>query len=359
MANANTKACKLIKNPDDEKFWEAECNFQGCPTIAITKGGRIFVGWYKGGWCEPSMQNYNVLVYSDDFGKSFSKPVLIIPSCKAELIHALDIQLWLSPEGKLYVFWVQNNVEIAGKGKRGYCVDGYIFEDRTHSEWVTVCDDPDADVLEFSSPFCLDKGFLRCKPLVSQSGRWINFNYSQDGERYEYSVSDDNGKSYTHKFGAKKIATPFDETMAYQKKDKSIRMLARSYIGELAESTSFDDGETWSEATLSGIESPNTRFFVSRTPGGKVILINNCDRYIRKNMSVYLSDDDGATWQYRKCIDGRSDVSYPDADFYGGRIYTVYDRGRSTDKEILFLSFTEEDIMNPYAELKPTVISKI
>lgn len=358
MANANKTACDLILRPTDSKYSEAIRKFQGCPTIAVTKGGRIFAGWYSGGWCEPNIENYNLLVYSDDSGKTWTDPMLIIPSNKAELIQALDIQLWISPEGRLHVFWVQNNVRLAEKGVRGYCVDGYIFDDNTHAEWVTVCDDPDAEILEFSAPVCLDKGFLRCKPLVLQSGRWMNFNYSQDGTRYEYSISDDNGKTYLHKYGAQKIATPFDETMAYRRNDGSIRLLARSYLGELAESISYDNGETWSEAALSGIVSPNTRFFVSRTPSGRILLINNDDRLSRTNMTIYLSDDDGATWKYKKCIDSRADISYPDADFYNGRIYMVYDRERCGAKEILFLSFTEDDITDENYVLRPSIISK-
>lgn len=358
MKKADILSCELLLNTNDPKYDERIRRYQGCPTIAITKKGRIYAGWYSGGRCEPHIENYNIVVYSDDFGKTWSKPLLIIPSNEKELIQALDVQLWISPEGKLYIFWVQNNVEIAQIGKSGYYVDGYLFTDAHHAEWVTVCDEPDADEPEFSKPRYLDKGFLRCKPLVLGNGRWLNFNYSQDSTRYEYSISDDNGKTYTHMLGSEKVATPFDESMAYQKKDGSIRMLARTYVGELAECTSYDNGETWTKAVLSGIDSPNTRFFVSRTPSGNVILINNDDRIMRCKMTVYLSEDDGETWKYKKCIDFRGGTSYPDADFYDGRIYMTYDCCRVSEREILFLSFTEEDIKNPDCVLTPQIISK-
>lgn len=358
MFQADILSCELLFNTSDSAYDEDIRRFQGCPTIAITKKGRIYAGWYSGGRCEPHIENYNVLVFSDDLGKTWSKPLLIIPSNKDALIQALDIQLWVSPEGKLYVFWVQNNVEVAQVGKRGKYVDGYLFNDVTHAEWAIVCDEPDSENPEFSHPKCLDKGFLRCKPLVLNNGRWINFNYSQDSTRYEYSVSDDKGKTYTHMLGAEKVPTPFDESMAYQKKDGSIRMLARTFVGELAECTSYDNGETWTKAVLSGIDSPNTRFFISRTPSGNVILINNDDRTYRCKMTVYLSEDDGETWKYKKCIDSRMHISYPDADFYDGKIYMVYDHDRVLDREILFLSFTEEDIKDPDCVLTPQIISK-
>lgn len=358
MAHANTHPCALLRRPTDPQYAESIRRFQGCPTLAITRGGRIYAGWYAGGTREPHIENYNLLVYSDDLGMTWSQPVLIIPSDEAALIHALDIQLWIAPDGRLHVYWVQNNVERAEPGKSGHYVDGYLFNDHTHAEWVSICENPDAAEPVFSAPRCLDKGFLRCKPLALSTGRWLNFNYSQDSIYYEYSISDDQGRTYRHLCGAEKIATPFDETMAYERRDGSVRMLARTYTGELAESTSPDGGETWTTALPSGIANPNTRFFIARTPSGRVLLVNNDHRHRRCNMTLYLSEDDGATWAYKRCIDTRDEISYPDADFYDGRIYLIYDRERCGAKEILFLSFTEENIMDARWHFEPRIISK-
>ncbi|MBE6688287.1 MAG: exo-alpha-sialidase [Ruminococcaceae bacterium] len=364
--NASKIQCELLMYPTDEKYSEKIRHFQGCPTLAVTKGGRIFAGWYSGGTREPHMDNYNLLIYSDDKGKTWSHPVLVIPGNKEKFIHALDIQLWTSPEGKLYVFWVQNNTayetdpkpENLKPNQPWVCVDGYQFPDFLHAEWVSVCDEPDAEVLSFSQPRYLDIGFLRCKPLVTKSGRWINFNYDQMSERYGYSISDNNGKSYTHLYGAEKVSTPFDEAMAYQKEDGTIRMFARTDVGYLAQSVSHDDGNTWEKAENSGIVAANSRFYVSRTPSGRVLLVLNDDSKTRCKMTAYLSEDDGETWKYKKLIDPRPDISYPDIDFHDGRIYLTYDRERTGAKEILFTSFTEDDIMDDSYEFKIDVISK-
>ncbi|MBQ7901786.1 MAG: exo-alpha-sialidase, partial [Clostridia bacterium] len=272
MKYANTIA-NVLYQPTDCKYDQKVRQWQGCPTIAITPGGRIYAGWYTGGSREPHINNYNMLVYSDDKGKSWSEPLLIIPGNEELQIQALDIQLWTAPDGRLFVFWVQNNVEKACGDMLGFFSDGCLFTDNVHAQWMVVCDNPDSDTPTFSQPRCIDKGFLRCKPLCTKSGRWILFNYSQDANRYGYSISDDYGETFTHMEGAEKIATPFDETMAYQLDDGSIRMMARSYIGELAESTSTDNGETWSKAIPTGIESPNTRFFVAKTLNGNVLLV--------------------------------------------------------------------------------------
>ena len=363
--NASYVSCDCILYPSSDKYSEKIRNFQGCPTIAVTRGGRIFLGWYSGGTREPHMDNYNLLIYSDDKGKTWSEPVLVIPSNKEKFIHALDIQLWISPEGKLFVFWVQNNTDLESSPKPQLkknqpvgCVGGYRFPDFLHSEWAIVCDKPDDDILSFSAPRYLDIGFLRCKPLVLKDGRWINFNYDQEHDRYGYSISDDKGQSYKHYYGSEKVSTSFDETMAYETNDGRIRMLARTNKGYLAESISSDGGYTWSDAALCNIENPNTRFFISRTPSGRVILINNDDTKERKNMTVYLSEDDGVSWKYKRLIDERNSLSYPDADFHDGRIYLTYDRERTGAKEILFTDFTEEDIMKSDYKFDIHIVSK-
>ena len=35
--------------PTDAKYAENIRLFQGCPPIAVTRGGRIYLGWYSGG----------------------------------------------------------------------------------------------------------------------------------------------------------------------------------------------------------------------------------------------------------------------------------------------------------------------
>lgn len=351
--------CELILHPTDPRYTDEHLRrFQGCPTLAVTPGGRIYMGWYAGGDREPHMDNFNLLMFSDDGGETWSGPLLVIPSDRERWVHALDIQLWTAPDGRLFVFWVQNNTEPTELGRPGYAVDGFVFYDKIHAEWVSVCDNPDADEPVFSAPRCLDRGFLRCKPLVLDTGAWLNFNYDQSSDRYGYSISNDQGRTYRHAYGAVKIPTPFDESMAYQRRDGSVRMFARTSVGEIAESVSRDGGETWEPARLTGLPNANTRLFVARTPSGRVLLVNNDDAHRRCRMTVYLSEDDGQTWPYRRCIDERDSLSYPDADFYGGKIYLAYDRERCGAREILFAAFSEEDILHPERALDIRVVSK-
>ena len=364
-------ACRVQYRPTDPKYDEKIRKFQGCPTIAVSRGGRVFLGWYSGGICEPHMENYNYLVYSDDGGKTFEAPLLVIESEKERNVHALDIQLWIAPNGSLWVFWVQNNT-IPLNDENKYMLsasqtsklpvvdrDGYLFPDMRHTSWCVVCDNPDAKDPVFTEPRLLDIGFLRCKPLVTDSGRWIFFNYDQLNDTYGYSISDDNGKTFSRHYGAKKIPTSFDEAMAYQKRNGAIRMFARNESGELSEAISLDDGFTWSEALLNGISSPNTRFYISRTPSGRIILVNNDMRDARCRMSVWLSEDDGETFVYKKLVDDPDYfTSYPDVDFFDNKIYLTYDRERTGAKEIRLLVFTEDDVISSCTELRSKIVSK-
>lgn len=366
MDNARNVPCQVLKNPWSSKYWENIRIFQGCPTIAVTKGGRIFAGWYAGGLREPHMSNYNLLVVSDDGGKTWSKPLIVIPGSYEYSIHSLDIQLFIDPKGVLHVQWVQNNTVKPGMDYNNMSKfmgparsDGYIFGDFVHAEWEITCDNPDADLqeLEFCEPRYVYPGFLRCKPTFIDENNWVCFAYDQMTDRYGYNLTCDGGKTFTRHYGGKKLNTPFDETMAYKMEDGRLRMFARSSLGVLAESFSYDNGLTWTDGQDSGITASDTRFFVQKLPSGRVLLINNDDPKARSKMTVQLSEDDGLTWKYKKCIDERDNISYPDADILDGEIYLVYDRGRTSHKEIIFTKFTEEDIMNNN-EIELNVISK-
>ena len=363
--------CGMLYRPKNEKYAESIRAFQGCPTLSVTRGGRIYLGWYAGGAREPDMENYNLLVYSDDNGETFSAPLLIIPSEPERGVHALDIQTWIAPNGALWVFWVQNNAFRVTDALSPLCeaqkdlrivvqFDDWIYPDLRHAAYFSVCENPDAENPVFSAPRCFDIGFLRTKPLVLSTGRWLLCNYDQLSESYGYSISDDAGQTFRRLYGAKKNPTPFDETMAYERRDGSIRMLARTADGALAETISRDGALTFSDAVSTGIPSPNTRFYIGRTPSGRILLVNNDDPKIRHKMTVYLSDDDGETFQYKRRVGDETHLtSYPDVDFYDGKIYLTFDHGRVDEREILLSVFTEEDVMKNTDEPIPTkIVSK-
>jgi hypothetical protein len=117
------------------------------------------------------------------------------------------------------------------------------------------------------------------------------------------------------------------------------------------QSTSADGGRTWSEPTEPpGIRQPNARFHVRRLASGRLLLVKHGDRIDahegRVQLSAWLSDDDGATWQGGLVLDERAGISYPDGlQAPDGTISISYDRNRATDGEILLARFTEADVL--------------
>lgn len=353
MNNAKSYPCPVLYNPASSKYWESVRVFQGPPTIAVTKGGRIFAGWYTGGPQEPHMRNYSILVYSDDGGRTWSRPLLVIPGSYEKCIHNTDISVFVDPNGTLHVLWVQDHAEptpedrpTAKPGQPLCFVDGYMFDDYEHSQWEILCEDPDAETLSFTEPRYLYQGLLRTKPTFLDNGDWIYFAYDQIDDRYGYYISSDAGKTFTHYYSAKKLPTEFDEVTAFKRNDGTLKMFARCELGELAQSISYDNGKTWCEATLSGIASANSCYAVQKLPSGRVVLILNNHRKLRDRMTVLLSEDDGNTWTYKKCIDSNGLVFCPSADYHDGKILLTYCRRSALCEEIMFASFTEQDIID-------------
>ena len=331
-----------LKFCPDGRFDESKRFWQGCPTIARTRGGRLYAGWYSGGSREPSLDNYNVLVRSDDNGRSWSCPVLVIPSLKDQEICCIDIQLFTDPEWRLWIFWTQRNFH-------------YELTDERHlSTLAAVCDDPDAEDLKFCEPFFVTPGFLRCQPTVLSDGRWMLCAYDFREGDYHYSVSGDAGATWERRVGARRCCERnFDEPMILERRDGSLWFLARTAVGVgfLAEAESFDGGNTWGESRLTDIADPSARFFLRRLRSGRVLLVKNDsrlqDRSIkeRTKMTAFLSEDDGRSWCASMVIDP-GDSSYPDAvEDEAGNIYLVHDRGRYSFREIVISRFTENDIL--------------
>jgi predicted neuraminidase len=137
-----------------------------------------------------------------------------------------------------------------------------------------------------------------------------------------------------------------DEHMLVQRRDGSLLMWVRTKYG-IGESTSTDDGKTWSDVAPSSVAHTTSRFFIRRLKSGNLLLIkhgNLDERGARKDLRAFISTDDGKTWRGGLLIDDRKNVSYPDAvESPDGVIYMIYDLERTGDKQILMATFTEAD----------------
>lgn len=318
--------------------------FQSMASIEVT-GERIWAAWTVGGDKEPHPHNYIVLAYSDDQGATWIDPFIIIDHDDAlnSGIKVCVPNLWLSPQGELWCFYVQAGTcvivipnpeatpeEIQWTGPR-YIIDTFgaqkiptvIIDDYGREEWL----------------ICAENG-------TTENGAYLN--------KTSIFSSTDKGKTWKRKSEAISTATSkrFHESQILELKDKTLWMLSRIENGSgggVEQSFSYDRGVTWTDyvANLgSPLISPGSKFHIERLPSGNLLWITNLSTATRTNLMAFLSKDDGKTWSHSLTIDDRTTVAYPDAAIDSeGNIYVIYDRNRSIQQEIRMSVFNESDII--------------
>jgi len=329
-------------------------------TIGIerTPKGRLWACWVAGG---DSPKAFFVLATSDDDGETWSKPRLVVDSHSPRLPRDRSIlvgNLWTDPLGRLWLIFDQSMEMFDGRG----------------GVWASICENPDAEEPAWSPPRRIWHGVTLNKPTVLSTGEWmlpisldqrLGTHPSERGMFGPFQglfpeldplrganvfVSTDKGATWQRRGGVAFPNPDWHEHMIVERRDTSLWMLARTAKG-IMQSTSADGGRTWSEPTEPpGIRQPNARFHVRRLASGRLLLVKHGDRIDahegRVQLSAWLSDDDGATWQGGLVLDERAGISYPDGlQAPDGTIFISYDRNRATDGEILLARFTEADVL--------------
>ncbi len=341
---------QLVKIPDKNHSLVTR-KFQGIPSLAISTKGQLWATWYAGKTSAEDKNNYVVIANSGDKGKTWTEKLVVDPDGDGP-IRAFDPELWLDPQGKLWVFWSQtigHDAAIAGL-------------------WAMTNNNPDKDGSKWSKPRRITDGIMMCKPTVLSSDEWLlPVAIWHSDKSAKVVVSTNNGRSF-NLLGACKVpkkAQNVDEHMIVEKKDKTLWMLVRTTYG-IGESFSKDRGKTWSDLVPSAIQHSPARFFIRRLRSGNLMLINHGPvnkKTGRSHLTVYLSKDDGKIWSSGLLLDGRNGISYPDGQQGSdGIIHIIYDYSRTGAREILVAKFTEGDIAagkpeSPTVSLR-TIVSK-
>ena len=317
--------------------------------IARTPGGRLWACWVAG---EDGAKAFFVCAVSDDDGETWSKPVLVIDGQSDKLPMPRSVlvgNLWTDPLGRLWIFFNQSMAQFVGRS----------------GVWAAICDNPDSAKPVWSAPKRLWHGFTLNKPTVLSNGDWllpISLNRAGFGpfngafkaldpfRGANAFLSKDHGATWQRQ-GHLQFPNPdWDEHNFIERKDGSLWMVARTGKGPM-QSFSTDLGKTWSTPTaVESFSHPVARLHLRRLVSGRLLLVKHGDaidtNHGRKQLSAWLSDDEGQTWNGGLMLDERAGVSYPDGfQSPDGTIYISYDHNRSTDGEILLARFTEEDIL--------------
>ena len=126
-------------------------------------------------------------------------------------------------------------------------------------------------------------------------------------------------------------------------------MLSRGVKAAL-QSFSGDGGKRW-EPQSDAFPHVNSKCTIRRLKSGAILLIRHGQDMAtatpsRRELTAFLSRDDGRSWSPGLLLDERDGVSYPDiSQAPDGDIYIHYDRNRNTDSEILFARIREEDVL--------------
>ena len=306
--------------------------FTGIPSLAISRGGRLWATWYAGVTPGEDRNNYVVLSTSGDNGKTWKEVLIIDPDADGPR-RTFDPELWIAPDGKL----------------RWFCTDR-LGKPETDRLWMTELADPDSEQSAWAPPVCVANGVMMCKPIALSSGEWVLpvcTWYTEQSSKMV--VSTDGGKTWTIRGGATmpKEHRLFDEHMFVERKNGSIWLLSRTKYG-IGESVSTDRGKTWPDLVPTALQHPSARFFVSRLASGNLLLVKHGPietRTGRSLLTAYISTDDGKTWSGGLMLDERPGVSYPDGQQTAdGLIRIIYDYNRTTDRQILLATFREEDV---------------
>jgi len=327
-----------IFKPGEEGYQELETRrFQGISSLAVSESGRIWAVWYGGPTPGEDRNNYVILATSGDDGETWREKFIIDPDGPGD-IRAFDPNIWIDPQGKLWLFWAQHPAS--------------DFHNPHSGTWAIINSEPDLEDGEWSEPRRLTDGIMMNKPTVLSNGRWLL--PVSTWRKTNYSVravaSDNDGLSF-EVVGALNVPEDdrsFDEHMFVEREDGSIRVLVRTAYG-IGESVSHDTGKTWSGLHRSSIKHPSARFFIRRLDSGNLLLVKHGpinEVTGRSHLMAFVSKDDGVSWQGGLMLHERGGVSYPDGQQAAdGTIYITYDYSRTGEKKIYMSTFTEEDAL--------------
>jgi len=189
--------------------------FQGIPGIERAANGRLWATWYGGGQGE-DRHNYILLATSQDDGRTWSPPKLVLDPDGDGPVRAFDPCLWHDPQGRLWLSWAQRG---------GSTPELFAMHTEQSGE-----ENP-----QWSRPQWICDGIMMNKPTVSADGRWLLpvAMWKTDGSA-RVVASTDRGDTWSL-IGAANVPRPqdrnCDEPMIVERRDGSLWMLIRTGYG--------------------------------------------------------------------------------------------------------------------------------
>jgi len=150
----------------------------------------------------------------------------------------------------------------------------------------------------------------RCKPTVLPSGRILLPLYTDTFSIGIMAISDDGGDSWY----ASKPLLGFGniQPSVVRRNDGTLVAYMRDNgpTGRVFASESGDDGITWTVARATEIANPGSGLDAVRLRNGNWVLVGNDTPEGRNRLTLFLSDDEGASWKWKRSIESHDSGSY-------------------------------------------------
>ncbi len=191
----------------------------------------------------------------------------------------------------------------------------------------------------------------RVHPIVLPSGRWLLPLYSDTFDGSLVAISDDRGKSWSA--SAPMLAFGNIQPSLVRKADGTIVAFMRDNGAprKIRQSTSRDEGASWSPVTESALPNPGAGIEAVRLSSGHWALAYNDAAKGRHSLALSISDDEGTTWKTTRHIErigvGLGQFHYPSLlQTRDGRIHVTYTRRLASEgSTIQHAAFSEEWVM--------------
>ena len=188
----------------------------------------------------------------------------------------------------------------------------------------------------------------RIQPLTLQNGRMLMPLYSDGYNVSLVAISNDNGDTWKPSLPI--VGRGNIQPALLQKKDRTVVAYMRDN-GDTPQriivSTSEDNGYTWSVSRKTGIPNPGSSVEAIALKNGQWLMVYNDLEDGRNRLAVSLSDDEGATWKWKRYLEyepkGKGSFSYPTAiQTEDGRVHVTYSHHTSEGKSISHVSLLPE-----------------
>lgn len=328
--------------------------------VAHMPNGDLLCWWLSGSDNEPATDNNVLASRSRDKGASWSEPYVLVAA--EQHAGALTV-MHVTPQAKVVAFGA------AWPSEFHYTVWHYFRMESTDSGLTWSAREPlkirEAGNIMVGRPILLRNGeyllptsFFEKRPVPLTGSIAATAEAKTEEEALalppDPAEAAKSNKFLTHLHGCSALTTADPElrglvehsgirnrplglleSTAVQLKDGRIVMLMRAeYGGFLWRTESSDNGRTWTDAWQTDIPNPTSLPALIRLPDGRIALIHNAvggvvgRNAIRDPMSIWLSNDEMASWYIKEDVITGGSLAYPCPLIVEDKLVFTYDRNR-------------------------------